>query len=142
VLQIDLSHRFDSRGGLLNFEEQLLTRIFRREHQEVAIVPSDPFCRKPPKIAAQSEDVLVLKCLWQADKLKSQHQVVSPQENLQRWSKLDTIRSPEAGRLPSLPTLPFSRKPSTDTWLCEGLWFWSPKRFRNGFSRLQSFDRL
>jgi len=83
VLQIDLNQRFDYRVCVLVFEEQLLTTIFRREHQEVAIVSSDPLAGSHQSSRRRVE--MLLNCLWQAEKLESQHQVVSPQEHL-HWT--------------------------------------------------------
>lgn len=53
-------------------------RITAGKSEVVAISSFDPFCRKTPELSAQSGNVPVLKFFWQAKKLKSKNQVVSP----------------------------------------------------------------
>src|SRR6266540_7521104 len=65
---------------MLDFEEEILARVPRRKHQEVAIVSLDPFCRQPPKFAAKRNDIPMTNFFGQTKKLESQNQVVGPQD--------------------------------------------------------------
>src|SRR5207249_4962111 len=82
-----LQSRSDQRShfgrGLLDLVEKVLPRMFHRQEQKVAIASFDPFRRKPPKLAAEGGDVPVVQFGRETKPLKSQHQVVSPQNRLQ-----------------------------------------------------------
>lgn len=71
LLQIGSNNRCDFLGGLLNLQKEVLTRILGRQHQEVAVVFSDPFGGQPPKLSAQCGNVPMLHFLGQTAKTKS-----------------------------------------------------------------------
>src|SRR5215510_11147638 len=83
LLQIGSNNRCDFLGGLLDFQKEVLTRILGRQHQEVAVVFSDPFGGQPPKLSTQCGNVPMLHFSGQTQKLECQDQVVSPQNHLQ-----------------------------------------------------------
>ena len=82
ALQIESNQRFDFGSSLLDSAEQILLRVARGKTEDIAVFPLDPLCRKPPEFAAQGGDIPMLSFLGQTKSLESQHQIVSPEDDL------------------------------------------------------------
>jgi len=99
VSQIDSTKRPDSGSRLLEFRKQVLARVLGRQHEEFPIVPSEPILQATTEARPQCRDVPVSYFFGQTEELKSQDQVVGPENHLHIGSIGPEAASGESWRL-------------------------------------------